>query len=781
MSTTLKILVLEDQETDFQLEMRVLRQAGLSCTARRVDARPAFVAALREFVPDIVIVDYRVPGFDGMEAAAIAKAYRTSLPVILATGVLADDDAVSAFQTGITDYVLKDRLARLPVAVSRAISEADWSRQRQRIEADHDMLVRIIETSSGGVIGVSVTGNIVAWNTGASRLYGSARSEALGRPLREVLAANYTDVFDVALHAVIDEGMAVSIEQELPCDGSEVTVALSMAPIRDAAEALTGVSIIVRDITEQKRIQQQFRQARDQAEQANQAKSRFLALITHELRTPLHGILGYAELLLLEGGLTELQSGRLESMMAAGQYLLSTINAVLDMSQIEAERLDLVPSVVELRELMETCLDVVRPAADAKGLALNLVQAAPMWLKADAARLRQILLNLLGNAVKFTASGSVAVRYWPTHAGTRVRVEVADTGPGIWASHRDKLFRAFERLNANAVSGIEGAGLGLALTAKLLQLMAGQIGYDDNPGGGSVFWFELPCGDVAAADTQTDAPRRSIEGSPSLRVLVVDDDAVNRNIASRFLSMAGHAVQSVDSGAAAIDVAGTQTFDVILMDVRMPGMNGLEATRQIRALPPPYCDVPVLAVTAHAFTEQALACEQAGMNGHVAKPFNRAALLAAVADGARAREGRDFVADARDNADTAIFDHEIFAEVCEALPPGDWRVNLRTLIARAETLLAELRDPAMQSQASRLAEAAHKLAGGAGTFGFLSMAAAARAFEFAADSGAVDTGTRAGRLAGLIAESLTIARQELERADVTPDMAVPQPTLHAPS
>jgi CheY-like chemotaxis protein len=326
------------------------------------------------------------------------------------------------------------------------------------------------------------------------------------------------------------------------------------------------------------------------------------------------------------------------------------------------------------------------------------------------------------------------------------------------------------------VSGIEGAGLGLALTAKLVQLMGGQIGYDDNSGGGSVFWFELPCGDVAAADVEAIVAPRQIDGAPSLRVLVVDDEPLNRSIATRFLNLAGHVVTSVDSGAAAVNAAATQTFDVILTDVRMPGMNGLEATLQIRALPPPHCDVPVLAVTAHAFAEQVLACEQAGMDGHVAKPFNQAALLADVASGARAWNGRQSTADVQDNAGAEIFDRSIFAEVCDALPAGDQWAHLRTLIARGETLLTELCNSVARSQTSSLAQAAHKLAGGAGTLGFTSMAAAARAFEFAVDSGAADTEALADRFAGITAESLATARDELDGADVRSDTAAPQPT-----
>jgi hypothetical protein len=191
-------------------------------------------------------------------------------------------------------------------------------------------------------------------------------------------------------------------------------------------------------------------------------------------------------------------------MMAAGEYLLGTINSVLDMSRIEADQLELHPARIELTELVRACLDVVRPTADAKGVALVLASAAPRRLFADPTRLRQVLVNLLGNAVKFTPAGSVEVRLLPMEGGQSIRVEVVDTGPGIWPRHRDKLFQTFERLNAEAMSGIEGAGLGLALSARLVRAMGGRIGYDDNPAGGSIFWLELPCGAADLAESPAD-------------------------------------------------------------------------------------------------------------------------------------------------------------------------------------------------------------------------------------------------------------------------------------
>ena len=528
--------------------------------------------------------------------------------------------------------------------------------------------------------------------------------------------------------------------------------------------------------------------ARAAADQANQAKSRFLAGITHELRTPLHGILGYAELLSLEGGLNPTQSGRLEAMMAAGQFLLGTINAVLDMSQIEADQMQLRPVVIELADLVRTCLDVVRPAAEAKGLALVLAATAPLRLFADPMRLRQVLINLLGNAVKFTPAGAVEVRLRQMPVGQMpvgqmqdgacIRLEVADTGPGIRVEHRDKLFQTFERLNTEAVSGTEGAGLGLAIAARLVRLMGGRIGHADNPGGGSVFWLELPRGAVASAEVEVAAPSH-LAARPRLRVLVADDEALNRNIASGFLCNAGHEVVCVDNGAAAVEAAVTGDFDVILMDVRMPGMNGLEATRLIRALPAPRGKVRVVAVTAQAFAQQIEICRQAGMDDHVSKPFKQAVLLAALENRTSTPGDTGFAVTppaaaqvragpAGSGPELPVLDRAMFEDITECLSAADLEKNLHTLITRGETLLRGLRMPRMLSRTSELAEAAHKLAGGAGTFGFLSVAAAARRFELAAEMGAVETVALADQLAASIEASISVVRQELVAMAIIP-------------
>jgi PAS domain S-box-containing protein len=379
---------------------------------------------------------------------------------------------------------------------------------------------------------------------------------------------------------------------------------------------------------------------RDKAEQASLAKSRFLAGMSHELRTPLNGILGYAHILQREGGLSAAQSARVEAMLAAGNHLLGTINSVLTLSEIEAERVDLHVCAVDLADIAAQCCDMVRAVAEAKQLSLGHSAQPGMarWVTTDPKRLRQIVLNLLGNAVKFTNKGSISLRVVPASGGG-VRLEVADTGLGIPAELRLRLFGDFQRLDSLAGAAIEGSGLGLALSAKLTALIGGRIGYEDNAGGGSVFWLELP---TAMACVQPMPPHATPEPRPEaaqrqLRILVTDDVAMNCEIAKSFLTSAGHEVVCVESGAAAIAAAACDAFDVILMDVRMPGMDGLEATRRIRCLTGGRGSVPIIGLTAQAFAEQVADCRQSGMDAHLAKPFSPDELLAAVAEAASSR------------------------------------------------------------------------------------------------------------------------------------------------
>jgi CheY-like chemotaxis protein len=432
------------------------------------------------------------------------------------------------------------------------------------------------------------------------------------------------------------------------------------------------------------------------------------------------------------------------------------INCVLDISQIEADRLDLHPCPMDPRTSALACLDLVRHAGETKGLELRFAVApdVPRQILADPTRLRQVLLNLLGNAVKFTASGSVGLSLETAMDGARLLVSVTDTGPGVSAGFRGRLFQDFDRLGADAEGVVEGAGLGLALSSRLAALMGGSLVHGDNPGGGSVFWLDMPLTVAEEPPSQPAEPGAVRPSERSLRLLVVDDVDMNRNIAKAFLRGGGHQAVCVGSGAEAVAEAAGGGYDAILMDVRMPGMDGLEATRRIRALPGPFGLVPVIAVTAQVFAEQIDDCRRAGMDSHLGKPFSQAALLEAVAlaapvEGRGVSPASDAPADKVDGAPPPaaeipgepVFDREAFGRTVAFLAPDAVARHLQSLAAQGDDILHCLRGPpAMAASAcGDLVDAAHTLGGSAGMFGFRRLLSCARTYEAAAEEDSPET------------------------------------------
>jgi signal transduction histidine kinase/CheY-like chemotaxis protein/HPt (histidine-containing phosphotransfer) domain-containing protein len=508
--------------------------------------------------------------------------------------------------------------------------------------------------------------------------------------------------------------------------------------------------------------------ARDAAERSNRAKTHFLAGMSHELRTPLNGILGYARLLRMEGGLSPIQAKRVDAMLGAGKHLLHMIARVLDLSEIEAERLELQTELINLPVVAASCIELMRPAADQKGLTLtsSMAPGTPRELLTDSMRLQQILLNLLGNAVKFTTKGSVELRLLPRPAATGLRIEVADTGPGIPPDQRARLFQDFERLDTEATRAAEGAGLGLSLSAKLVAFMGGRIGCDDAPGGGSVFWVELPFAPLTAEPASAlsppalPAPAAQPGKAGPLVLLVVDDILMNRDIAGAILSAAGHQVTAVESGAEAIQAVAAKDFDVVLMDVRMPEMDGLEATRRIRAMEGPRARVPILALTAQAFTDQIAQCRAAGMDGHLVKPFDADALLASVVRAAVPRDAVGTPAAALPpapviGADLPVFDDALFERTAAFLEPGKIAAFMQSIATASEALALAISAPdALPREARALADQAHALSSSAGMLGFTRVATLGRRFEHAVQSSPAEIAPLAQGLAAALAATL---------------------------
>jgi signal transduction histidine kinase/CheY-like chemotaxis protein len=432
-------------------------------------------------------------------------------------------------------------------------------------------------------------------------------------------------------------------------------------------------------IDKNQRQQEELRMARDQAEQANRAKSEFLSNMSHELRTPLNGVLGYAQILRRDRELKPRQRENLEAIESCGQHLLTLINDVLDLSKIEAGRMQLVPAPLDLHKLCREVRDMLAQRAQAKGLDLHLELApdVPGAIRSDATKLRQILLNLVGNAVKFTETGAVTLRV--QRHGERLHFDVEDTGVGIPPDKIGEIFDAFRQAEAGVLAG--GTGLGLAINQRLLELLGGTpISVSSEPHQGSCFSFELPFEEAAPGETEEhdDTQLRDdaclyLEAGQQVRLLAVDDRADNLEILRRLLGDAGFEVETCGDAASAIARLREQHFDLVLMDIRMPGMSGLEAAQLIRA-DQGLRDNKLVAVSASvfpAFREQVL---EGGFDDFIAKPFRGAELFAVLQKHLGVRYRQEEVAPVEPHAALELSPEQaqqLAARIEQALEMGD--------------------------------------------------------------------------------------------------------------
>jgi signal transduction histidine kinase len=411
-------------------------------------------------------------------------------------------------------------------------------------------------------------------------------------------------------------------------DGEARWVRLYYEARRDRAGQLKRCVGMLIDVDERKRGELALTQAEREANIANETKSRFLASMSHEIRTPMNGVLGVMHLLRAE---TLSDGGRklLDEALQCGHMLSELINDILDLSKIEADQMQLAPEPTDPAAALRGVANMLRPQAESKGLEVSILADDCGWRQIDPVRLRQALFNLMGNAVKFTLKGSVEVRLRNAGSGSdpRLRFEIADTGVGIPAEARSRLFGRFQQADDSATRQFGGTGLGLAITRHLVRLMGGDIGFDSEEGKGSTFWFE-----IAAPRAQQPAPLAPADGRSldGLRILVVEDNSANRMIVRKILETLGATVDVAEDGLGGVEAAGRLAPSAILMDVQMPGMDGLEATRRIRALPGAAAVVPIIALTANVLEHQRRAYLDCGMDGVVGKPIAPAVLLAEI-------------------------------------------------------------------------------------------------------------------------------------------------------
>ena len=513
-------------------------------------------------------------------------------------------------------------------------------RARSALAATKAILEQAMSVMPDGVLLLDAGDRVQAWNERYLALFPWLRAVIrVGLPFRGLAEVAAQATLALGTPAQREAWVVKRLEQRRAGGGSFTQDVVNGLVVHTSERRTPdgGAVCVYHDITAAER---ELAQAKVAAEAANEAKSRFLATMSHEMRTPLNGVLGMIGLL-LNSPLTEAQQRQARLIRSSGQILLTVLNDILDLSKIEAGRMELEILPFAVGETLQDVVSLLAVRAEARGLSLSLhlPPDLPHALSGDPSRLRQILFNLVGNALKFTEAGGVRVEvsHRPLDDGRiGLTISVQDSGIGIAAEALPRLFTRFNQADSSTARRYGGTGLGLAITRAIVDLMGGQISVQSEPGIGSRFTVDLPLAPstlpprVGGAVHPLPPPAQDARVGPAIRILVAEDNAVNQLLIKALLDQFGHYSDIVGNGQEALHQVQANQYDLVLMDIQMPEMDGVAATQAIRGLPGPLAHIPILAMTANVMSEQVQGYRDAGMDDVVAKPINPAELDAAI-------------------------------------------------------------------------------------------------------------------------------------------------------
>ena len=672
-----RILVVDDENSIRTTSQNFLRDAGYEvAVAEDADQALAMLAA-GNF--DVVVADIILPRVTGMSLLNAIKERSPHVQVILMTGEPTVKTATEAVRAGAFDYLTKpigkDRLVQTvahAVAVKALNDEKTqlekanrWYREKlenlvarrtEKLRESENHYRRLVDHSPDG-IAVHGDDKIVFANAAMATMLGATPEDLVSRPFFDFVHPDYREAARERAEKVARDAQPAARTEEIfiGCDGREVNVDVVVLPFSRRGEPT--IQVVVSDITERKRAEQGLREAhgklertveertrelRDalkrqeetnlRLEEANRHKSRFLSSMSHELRTPLNAILGFDDLLSSEffGPLNEKQKDYVRQIDDSGKQLLALINDLLDMAKIDAGAMELELETVVPPDFIDATVRMMDTQFRQKQLTVETsVDPGISPIRADLRKSRQIMLNLLSNAVKYTPEGGRIDIRATLQSGSTVKIEVADTGVGIEPDEVERIFSEFHQAEHVRDEQLGGTGIGLALTRRLVELHGGEVGVESELGKGSTFWFTLPAksGETHAGGLTEGAAASDGSETKAARILVAEDNEVNLAMILDMVSIQGHEVIVAKNGREAVDLTQSSKPDLILMDIRMPVMDGLEAAKRLREIPE-FATVPIIALTASTGGEAAELQIAAGCTEHLAKPVQSKELFA---------------------------------------------------------------------------------------------------------------------------------------------------------
>jgi PAS domain S-box-containing protein len=598
---------------------------------------------------DCVFLDYRLPGGDGLDLLKQFRQRGFDMPVVIVTSQGDEKIAVEVMRAGGSDYITKNLINS--EAVGTVLRNA---MRTHKAELERLKTAKALAESEARLAEAQRIANIGSWewDAGAETEYWTeqvfhifGRTDAGNRhmPSQSFLKHIHPDslhTFSSALGDCIQQKEAFKVDlKALRENGEATTVEMQGKPILDVGGDVVKVVGTIQDITARKKIEQELREAISMAERNASVKQEFLANMSHEIRTPMNAILGFARL--LQGTpLDPQQTEYLQAINISGVALLIIINDILDLSKIEAGKMRFESSPFRIGEIMQSLQEMFKGNAAEKGIELNLMTGpeVPPVVVGDSLRLKQVLINLISNAIKFTEKGGVdvEVKMMEEKDGkVQLLFEVADTGIGIPEEKQKTIFESFTQATSDTTRKFGGTGLGLTISKRIVELQDGRIGLESEPGVGSCFYFEL-CFPLPTEQELQQQPAENIPVQAShrpMKVLLVEDNKLNQRLAMIVLGNMGHSFVVANNGLEALQLVQSERPDIVLMDVQMPEMDGLEATRHIRRLSDPVLSqVPIIALTAHALRSEIQKCREAGMDAFIGKPFQEEQLAAKIAE-----------------------------------------------------------------------------------------------------------------------------------------------------